>query len=92
MKKITMFIISLTLFIFVAGLAMADVFYSTYEVVEVTENTIVLQNSAGYMTEIDKSRRPTLQVGDKVRYDTVRNVLGKTVDEKKESSKAGQKQ
>ena len=32
--------------------------------------------------EIDKSRRPTLKKGDKVRYDKNRNRLGQTVDKK----------
>ena len=92
MKKITTSIISLTLIILVAGLAVADTYWRTYEVVEVTDNTIVLENADGGLIDIDKSRRPTLQVGDKVRYDNVRNVLGKNVDKKTENSKDGQKQ
>ena len=80
MKKIVMFIISLSFLIFVVNPAIAK--YLTYEVVEVTENKIVLESSGGKKYEIDKSRRPTLKVGDKVRYDKTRNRLGKTLDKK----------
>lgn len=82
MKRITLFIISLTFFIFLLSPAMARNYYKTYEVVEVTEKVIVLESSGGKKIEIDKSRRPALKKGDKVRYDKIKNRLGETVDKK----------
>jgi hypothetical protein len=80
MKRFTPFIISLVFFIFVVSPAVAKTFYKTYEVVEVTEKTIVLESSGGKKIEIDKSRRPTLKKGDKVRYDKSKDRLGVPVD------------
>ena len=91
MKKLTTFIVSLVLFIFMVSPATANWKWKTYEVVDVTEQTIVLESSGGKRFEIDKSRRPTLQIGDKVRYDKTRNRLGKTVDKKEETSQVGGK-
>ncbi len=49
--------------------------------VEVTEERITLQSKGGGVTvSIEKTRRPTLEVGDRVRYDKKRNRLGKTVE------------
>ena len=61
-------------------------FYQTWSVVGVTADTIVLQrkNKDGETTDeakIDLSRRPSLKVGDRVRYDKVRDRLRKTLDD-----------
>lgn len=80
MERFTPFIISLVFFIFMAGPVMAKSRYKTYEVVEVTEKTIVLESSGGKKIEIDKSRRPTLKKGDKVRYEKTQDRLGTNVD------------
>jgi hypothetical protein len=60
--------------------------YYTYEVVEVTEKTVVLQrtkkNQEVVSATIDRSRRPSLKVGDQVRYDKINDRLRKTLPEK----------
>ena len=57
--------------------------YYTYEVVEVTEKTMTLQrikrNKDVITVVIDRSRRPYLQVGDRVRYDKKNDRLRKTL-------------
>ena len=57
--------------------------YYTYEVVEVTEKTMTLQrikrNKDVISVTIDRSRRPYLQVGDRVRYDKKNDRLRKTL-------------
>ena len=59
-------------------------YYKTWTVAEVTTDKIILQREMkdGKTVEvsIDLSRRPYLNVGDRVRYDKIRNRLGKTLD------------
>ena len=80
MKKIAAVIICLLFLFLLVNPVIAKKRYKTYEVVEVTEKTLVLQRTTGEEVEIDKSRRPNLKIGDKVRYDKHRNRLGKTLD------------
>ncbi|MEN8136406.1 MAG: hypothetical protein ABFS18_12865 [Thermodesulfobacteriota bacterium] len=58
--------------------------YKTWTVVEVTPDTIILQrkkrDDQKDDVSIDRSRRPYLKVGDRVRYDKVRNRLRRTLD------------
>ena len=58
--------------------------YKTWTVAEVTIDTITLQrkksNGKIDVRSIDRSRRPYLKVGDRVRYDKVRNRLRKTLN------------
>jgi flagellar biosynthesis/type III secretory pathway M-ring protein FliF/YscJ len=82
MKKIAAVIICLLLLFLLVNPVIAKRRYKTYEVVEVTEKTLVLQRTDGREVEIDRSRRPYLEIGDKVRYDKHRNRLGRTLDEK----------
>lgn len=82
MKKIALLVIGLLLAILPAHTEAGTDYYRTFEVVEVTEKSIVLQSSGGKKYEIDRTRRPSLKKGDKVRYDYVRNRLGQTVSEK----------
>ncbi len=59
-------------------------YYRTWNVVDVTEDMIFLErtkkNGDIVKAGIDRSRRPHLEVGDRVRYDSKRNRLGKTLD------------
>ena len=82
MIKIAAVIITLSLVFLSGSPAIAKKFYKTYEVVEITEQTLVLQKKNGEKVEIDKARRPNLEIGDRVRYDKHRNRLGQTLDEK----------
>jgi hypothetical protein len=58
--------------------------YKTWKVVEVTDDTIILQRTTrnGKLVEkaIARDRRPYLELGDRVRYDGIRNRLRKTLD------------
>jgi ribosomal protein L15E len=59
-----------------------DTYYKTFEVVAVDKDTMTLK--ADYRDQeitvtIDRRRRPYLEVGDKVRYDNIRNRLGANV-------------
>lgn len=63
----------------VPGTSTTSGHYRTYTVVEVTETVIVLQALTGERVEIEKSRRPELKVGDRVRYKKTRNRLGETL-------------
>ena len=60
-------------------------YYKTWTVTEVTDTEIILERteSSGEVetVAIERSRRPALQVGDKVRYDKIRNRLRKTLRE-----------
>lgn len=79
MKRIGLLMLG---FFFIFAPAYADPggkFYKTFEVVEVTEKRVILQNSGGQRFEISRSRRPDLKKGDKVRYDYVKNRLGETL-------------
>jgi hypothetical protein len=59
-------------------------YYKTWNVVDVTEDTISLErtkkNGEIVKASIERSRRPYLEVGDRVRYDKKRNRLRKTLD------------
>jgi hypothetical protein len=59
-------------------------YYRTWHVIEVNEELIFLErtkkNGKVVKTSIEVSRRPYLKVGDRVRYDKIRNRLGKTLD------------
>jgi len=85
MKKIIWAaVIVFTALLFMGGPVLGVWYYDTYEVVGVTEKTFVLEHPDGEKVEIEKSRRPDLKKGDKVRYDKYRDRLGRTLDEKKE--------
>jgi hypothetical protein len=56
-----------------------DTYYKTFEVVSVAPDTITMKaayRGGEIIVTIDRSRRPYLKVGDKVRYDNIRNRLG----------------
>jgi len=82
MKKAVLFIISLVFFVLSGSQVIAKTYYRTYEVVEVTEKTITLQRKSGdevIKAVIERSRRPNLKVGDRVRYDRRTNRLRNTL-------------
>jgi hypothetical protein len=75
-----MFCVLFLLFSGTSGLARS--FYHTYTVTAVTETTITLQRTKGdktYTAVIEKERRPYLKVGDRVRYDRIRDRLRRTL-------------
>ncbi len=80
MKRITGIILGLILVVALASPGSAKRIYRPYDVIEVTETTIVLQG----ITEkdelltltIDRSKGPNLKVGDRVRYDKNKRRLG----------------
>lgn len=89
MKKIVMLLLVMTL---MCGCSLFDTpeqkktikkHYKTWTVVNVTEEEIVLERKKGDgevdQVNIDRSRRPYLKVGAKVRYDKIRNRLRKTI-------------
>jgi len=82
MKKLLSLIVAL-LVLFSLNPAVArkarSTHYLTYEVVQLIENVIVLQSPAGEKLEIDKARRPELQIGDRVRYAKTKDRLGVTL-------------
>ena len=49
-------------------------YYRTYEIIEITENGLILQDSTGNTIEIDKDPK-NYKVGYIVRYDKIRNRL-----------------
>lgn len=53
--------------------------FRTYEVVQVTEKVIVLKAQTGEKVEADKSLRPELKVGDRVRYERSQGRFGVTI-------------
>ena len=60
----------------------AKTYYSTFEVAEITSGGIILKNFEGgrFLVEKDPSTiKGGLNVGDLVRYDSVRNVLKKSL-------------
>ena len=61
-----------------------EISYKTWTVMEVTDDTIILQrkkrNGKTNGASIDRSRRPYLKEGDKVRYDKARNRLRRTLE------------
>lgn len=79
-KEIRFFTIAMAVVLLLGGTALAVWYYDTYRVVDVTDETVVLEHPDGNKVEIDKSRRPYLRKGDEVRYDKYRNRLGRTLD------------
>ena len=82
MKRIAFTICSLLLVFVLAGPVHGRDYYRTYDVVEVTEKTIVLEREkkdSVERIEIERSRRPDIKKGDKVRYDKTRDRLRKTI-------------
>lgn len=79
-KKIRAFLIGIVVMFLLGGTALAVWYYDTFEVVAVTEKHFILEHPDGKRVAIEKSRRPYLQMGDKVRYDKYRNRLGRTLD------------
>ena len=80
MKKLIIPAIALFVLFYSFPNSYADTYYSTFEVAEITSGGIVLKNSEGgkFLVEKDPSTiRGGLNVGDSVRYDTVRKVLKK---------------
>ena len=59
-------------------------YYKTWTVVDVTADKIILErnknNDEVDIVSIARERRSNLEVGDKVRYDKIRNRLGNTVN------------
>jgi hypothetical protein len=81
MKRFACLICCLSLIFLLGGPVFGKDYYKTYAVVEVTEKTIVLQRDQRGTTErieIERTRRPDIEVGDQVRYDKRRDRLGKT--------------
>lgn len=82
MKKLAILGVCLSFFLFFTAAPVAAItYYHTWEVIEVTKDTIVIQREGeGDKVTLEKSRRPYLKVGDRVRYDHVRNRLGNTLE------------
>ena len=77
MKKLV--ILAIALLIIFAGFpsSYAKTYYRTFEVVEITDEGIILKDFEGGTFLVEKDPGD-LQVGDVVRYDTVRNRLKKS--------------
>ena len=77
MKKLV--ILAIALLIIFAGFpnSYAKTYYRTFEVVEITDQGIILKDFEGGRFLVEKDPGD-LQVGDVVRYDTVRNRLKKS--------------
>jgi len=82
MKKILPMLLALVFLTSSVSPALAKSRYKTYTVVEVKENTITLERQyyGETITEtIDRSKRPDLKVGDRVRYEPYKKRLGKSL-------------
>ncbi len=85
MKKIAaIFIIISLLLAFVTPVSVcAKMMYRTYTVIKVTEKTIVLRRTRDdkkvVTVSIERRKRPSLRVGDRVRYDKNKKRLGRTL-------------
>jgi hypothetical protein len=82
MKRISLTICSLLLVVLLAGPVHGRDYYKTYDVVEVTEKTFVIEREKKdtiERIEIERSRRPDIKKGDRVRYDKTRDRLRKTI-------------
>ena len=77
MKKLV--ILAITILVLFAGFpsSYAKTYYRTFEVVEITDQGIILKDFEGGRFLVEKDPGD-LQVGDVVRYDTVRNRLKKS--------------
>ncbi|MFC1844068.1 hypothetical protein ACFLZ5_04700 [Thermodesulfobacteriota bacterium] len=77
MKKHGMFIFVISVFILIlfqyANASKKD-YYSTYEIIEITENGLTLEDSSGNRVIADKNPKD-YKVGYKVRYDKIRKRL-----------------
>ena len=76
MKKLIILAIPLLLVFAFLQSSYAKTYYRTFEVAEIQNNGIVLEDFEGGRFLVEKDPRG-LKVGDSVRYDTVRNVLKK---------------
>ena len=77
MRKLGIFVFIILIFILtgfqMSGASNQD-YYRTYEIIEITENGLTLQDSSGNTIEIDKDPKD-YKVGYFVRYDKIRNRL-----------------
>ena len=84
MKKLGIYIFVISVFVFIgfqSSNAAKDDYYRTYEIIEITENGLTLQDSKGNTIEIDKDPKD-YKVGYIVRYDKIRNRLRKNIWQK----------
>jgi hypothetical protein len=58
------------------GSSYGKTYYRTYEIVTISENSLVLVDNDGIQIEVNKDPKD-YKVGYKVRYDNVRNILKK---------------
>lgn len=77
MKRLLFLIIPLLLVLALAQNSSARTYYRTFEVAEITGEGIILKDFEGGRFLVEKDPGD-LQVGDLVRYDTVRNRLKKS--------------
>ena len=77
MKKIILIPAMVMLFLF-CGLSSSygDMYFRTYEIVTISDNSLVLVDNDGIQIEVNKDPKD-YKVGYKVRYDNVRNILKK---------------
>ena len=77
MKKHGMFILVISVFILIVfqyANATKNDYYNTYEIIEITEDGLTLEDSKGNMVIADKDPED-YKVGYKVRYDKIRKRL-----------------
>jgi hypothetical protein len=77
MKKTILIPTIVILFLF-CGLSSSygDMFFRIYEIVEISDNSLILVDSDGIQIEVNKDPK-NYKVGYKVRYDNVRDILKK---------------
>ena len=76
MKKIVMPAIAMLFLFCTISSSFADTFWRTYEIVAIYDNSLTLVDEDGIQVEVNKDPND-YQVGYKVRYDDVRDVLKK---------------
>ena len=76
MKKFLSLVVALIFLLSANPVPARSTHFRTFTVVEVTETGIVLQALTGEKVEIARSRRPELQVGDRIRFERSQNRLG----------------
>ena len=77
MKKTILIPMFVMLFLFCGlGSSYGDTYWRTYEIVTISDNSLVLVDNDGIQIEVNKDPKD-YKVGYKVRYDNVRNILNK---------------
>ena len=76
MKRVLIPVFVLLFLVFGPGSSMGDTYWRTYEVVAKSADSLTLVDSDGNQVEVNKDPE-NYEVGYKVRYDSVRDVLKK---------------